>query len=399
MRSDLIAQINTDHLAHNCRAIRACLQPGTRICAVVKANAYGHGLSIVAPALQDAGVDCAAVATLQEALELRSVGWRRPILVLGGALAVANERERRERLRAIAKYGLMLTIADLETVRAIARMNLQEPIDAHVKVDTGMGRMGVLPEQASQLVDAIRACGSLRLTGVYSHFATADFELHELARQQVATFRSVLTDLGQRLLPGTVRHMANSAATLMLPEAHFDMVRPGLAMYGLVPAEHLGRGIELRPALRLISHFTSVKDLPAGHCVGYGQTFTTQRPTRLGLVPVGYFDGYVRALSNAAVVGTKAGDAPVIGRVSMDQMAVDLTDLPPLILGDEVVLIDDRPGQPNSVPALAKLLGTIPYEVICLLGERIQRIAVGSSCGIPARPATIPELVPANITT
>ena len=116
-------------------------------------------------------------------------------------------------------------------------------------------------------------------------------------------------------------------------------------------------------------------------------------------MPVGYFDGYIRALSNAAVVGTKAGDAPVIGRVSMDQMAVDLTDLPPLILGDEVVLIDDRPGRPNSVPALAKLLGTIPYEIICLLGERIQRIAVGSSCGIPARPATIPELVPANVTT
>jgi alanine racemase len=178
--------------------------------------------------------------------------------------------------------------------------------------------------------------------------------------------------------------MANSAATITMPEAHLDMVRPGLALYGYWPARHMAGRIDLRPILRLVSHVTLIKELPVGHCVGYGQTFTTIRPTRLGMVPVGYFDGYVRALSNAAQVTINSRPAPVIGRVSMDQLAVDLTDIPGARLGSEVTLIDNRPEQPNSVAAIAERLGTIPYEVTCLLGQRIQRISVGNSC--PAAP-------------
>jgi alanine racemase len=377
MRSDLIAQINIDNLAHNCRVLRAKCRPGTKICAVLKANAYGHGLSIVAPTLHAAGVDYAAVATLSEALELRSIRWPSPILMLGNMLAVADQRERQERLRAIIKYDLTLTISDVETLRVLARLNPQGPINVHVKVDTGMGRMGVMPDDLAHLLDLVVAAPHLRLVGLYSHFATADFEERELVDRQLRTFHEILARYGDRLPPRSIRHLANSAATLTLPEAHFDMVRPGLAMYGIPPAEWLGRGIDLRPILRLVSHLTAVKMLPPGHCVGYGRTFTTQRSTRLGIVPIGYFDGYVRSLSNAAVVGTNVGDAPVIGRVSMDQIALDLTGLPELHTGDEVVLIDDCPNRPNSVPAIARLMDSIPYEVTCLLGERIERVPVG----------------------
>ncbi|MBN2563880.1 MAG: alanine racemase [Phycisphaerae bacterium] len=391
MHSDLIAQINIDRLVHNYRVLRRMCRPGVRICAVLKADAYGHGIRIVAPALQAAGADYAAVATLHEALELRSANWHSPILMLGNVLTVVDERERRERLRAIVKHKLTLTITDRDTIKTLARMDLQSPIDVHIKVDTGMGRMGALPDAIADLVESVRGAGTLRLVGIYSHFATADSEERDLAEKQLATMNGVVSrlwpdplrlgeDCGHSARGGVIRHFANSAATITMPESHLDMVRPGLVLYGHVPADHMADRLDLRPILRLVSHLTLVKDLPAGHCVGYGQTFTTPRPTRLGIVPIGYCDGYLRSLSNSATVGTAVGDAPVIGRVSMDQLAVDLTDLPPLMPGAEVVLIDDKPDRPNSVPAIARQLGTIPYEVLCLLGQRIQRVPVGDSC-------------------
>ena len=378
MRSDLIAQINTDYLAHNCRVLRRLCRPGVKICAILKANAYGHGISIVAPALHAAGIEYAAVATLYEAIELRSVNWHRPILLLGNVLAVADDRERRERLRAIVKHELTLSISDEDMLAPLLAMDLPTPIDVHLKVDTGMGRMGVMPEAMVRLAESVRAAPGLRLAGISSHLATADFDNLDLAREQLAAFSSTLHSLAHCLPSGAVRHIANSAAIIALPEAHLDMVRPGLILFGYPPADHMADQIDLRPILRLVSHLTAVKDLPPGHCVGYGRSFTTRRPTRLGIVPIGYYDGYLRSLSNAAVIGTSVGDAPVVGRVSMDQLAVDLTDLPPLSPGAEVVLIDDRPERPNSVAAVARLIGTIPYEVTCLLGHRIMRTAVRS---------------------
>ncbi|MFQ5425169.1 MAG: alanine racemase [Phycisphaerae bacterium] len=374
MRSDVLALIDTDRLVHNYRALRACCGPDVRLCAPLKANAYGHGLAIVAPALQAAGADFAAVATLAEALELRQVGWTGAVLVLGAVLAVRDRTERRERIDAILNARLTLTIADEATVATLSALAPPRPIDVHLKIDTGMGRMGVLPDRACKLAQAIRQVPHLRLAGAYSHFATADFEQLDLVTQQLADFNDAIAAIGDALPRGAVRHIANSAATLSLPEAHFEMVRPGLALYGYPPAGHLAQGVDLRPILRVVSHLTVVKDLPPGHGVGYGRTFTTSRPTRLGLVPIGYFDGYLRSLSNRAVVTTAVGDAPVIGRVSMDQIAVDLTDLPPLSPGEPVMLINDAPDRPNSLPAIARQIQTIPYEVMTLLGARIQRV-------------------------
>ncbi|MFQ5412213.1 MAG: alanine racemase [Phycisphaerae bacterium] len=381
MRSDLIAEINTDSLAHNLRALRARCAPGVRLCAPLKADAYGHGVGVVAKALQAAGaVDYAAAATLDEAVELRGLGWGPPILLLGNVLAVADDRERRERIDAIVDHDLTVTIVDLDTPRLIAAAEPRRRIRVHVKLDSGMGRMGEMPERIVELVRSVRRAACLELTGFYSHFATADFADRDLVGRQLATFNRVLESVRKDLPPGVIRHLANSAATISLSASHFDMVRPGLALYGYLPADHLSSLIDLRPILRLCSHLTAVKDLPAGHCVGYGQMFTTKRPTRLGIIPVGYFDGYLRSLSSQAIVGTASGDAPVIGRISMDQMAIDLTNLPRLRPGAEVTLIDDRADRPNSVAAVARRLGTIPYEVTCLLGSRIDRVAIGSFC-------------------
>lgn len=376
MRSDLIAEINTDHIRHNVAAIRACCRPGVKLCAPLKADAYGHGVRIVAPVLAEAGADYAAVATIPEAVELREIGWGRPILLLGNVLAVAEQRERHERIQTIVDLNLEVTLTDLQTVRCLADAGPRRPVGVHVKLDSGMGRMGVTPEHAAALLDSIHREPCLALVGYYSHFATADFDDTELAARQLETFRRSLEQQRDWLRPGTLRHIANSAATITVPAAHFDMIRPGLALFGYAPSDSMAKRIDLRPVLRLVSHLTAIKELPPDHCVGYGQAFTTRRPTRLGIVPAGYFDGFTRALSNAAAIGTPCGDAPVIGRISMDQLAVDLTDLPAMPLGTAVTLIDDRPNRPNSVAAIARALGTIPYEVTCLLGQRVQRVAV-----------------------
>lgn len=373
MRTDLQAVINLDHLLANYRALRACCKPGVKFCAPLKANAYGHGATFVALDLQRAGVDMAAVATIDEAIELRHGAWTRPILVLGNVLAVGDFHERCERLDAIIRHGLTITIADADTVRFLAEEPSDARIDVHLKIDTGLGRMGVLPNEATKLVREIVASRSIRLTGVYSHFGTADFSDREFALEQLAVFEKWLSENESVLPAGCLRHIANSAATISLPEAHLDMVRPGIALYGYPPADHLGDLIVLRPTLKVDSHLTCIKDIPAGHSVGYARTFIAKRPTRVGIIPIGYADGFLRLLSNNAVVTTLHGNAPVIGRVSMDQIAVDLTDVPPAILGDPVRLISDRPADENSVVNIARRMRTIPYEVTCVLGRRMTR--------------------------
>ena len=380
MRSDLIAEIHIDNLIHNCRALRACCRAGVKLCAPLKADAYGHGLRAVVPALREADIDLAAVATLEEAGELRELDWRAPILVMGNVLAVADAGERRERIAAILERDLTISIGDEDAVRHLVRAEPGRRIDVHLKFDSGMGRMGVMPDRLDGLVQSVRRASCLRVVGFYSHLAAADSEDTDHSLRQLANFERASRIIGEAFPGRLIRHIANSAATIALPRAHLDMVRPGLALFGYLPAERMAGRIELRPILRLRSHFTAIKELPVGATVGYGCEFTAKRPTRLGVVPIGYADGFLRGLSDGAVVGTPEGDAPIIGRISMDQLSVDLTDLPPLSPGTEVTLIDERPDRPNSVAAIARRLGTIPYEVTSTLGPRIQRVAVGAGC-------------------
>jgi len=375
MRSDLLAHIATDRLRHNVAALRACCADGVKFCAPLKADAYGHGVAVVAPVLAKLGVECAAVATMKEAVELRELGWQTDILVLGNVLAVDDAEERGHRIAAAVDHRVTLSIVDGAGLSAICKFAPAAPVSVQIKIDTGMGRMGVMPEDAVELVRAVVAEPHVRLTGIYSHFATADLQLRDLALQQLAKFRQLRDELAPVVGDDCIFHLANSAATLTMPESHFDMIRPGLAMYGYAGADDWRNHADLRPILRFTSHITLIKELPAGHCVGYGQTFTTQRPTRLGIVPVGYSDGFARALSNNATIETSEGPAPVIGRVSMDQLAVDLTDLNGCRLGSGVTLISDDPASTQSVESLARKLDTIPYEITCRLGARIDKIA------------------------
>lgn len=381
MRSDLIAQINTNALIHNLNALRAMCAPGVRFCAPLKADAYGHGVRIVAPALQDAGVDFAIVATVREAIELRDIGWTGEILLLGNVLAISDADVQAQRIEAMIEHRLTATISDFTGLQRIESARPRRPIPVHLKIDTGMGRMGVLPKDAQPLAAAIAASNATAFRGVYSHFATADFELKDLAQKQLGEFHGVIERVRRYGDDDFMAHLANSAATITMPDAHFNMVRPGIALYGYAPAAYMRADIDLRPILRLVSHVVSIKTLPAGHCVGYGQTFTTTRTSRIGIIPVGYFDGFLRRLSNNSIVGTACGSAPVVGRISMDQMAVDLTDLDAIEVGAQILLIDSDPMAENSVESIATRLDTISYEVTCVLGPRIDRVQYSDMTG------------------
>jgi alanine racemase len=371
------AMISLAAVRHNLKLVREAIGPGVRICTAVKANAYGHGVTVILPALREAGVDIVAVATFAEAIELRELHWRDGILAFGRPVLGSTPRESRELACEAIRHSITCTIttrAEADSLAdAAARMG--RPAGVHVKLDSGMGRAGLLPADAIALVRSLQAMPGVRVEAVYTHFATSDEADLTFARRQLATFREAVAGLDV-----AVRHAANSAAIFRLPESHFDMVRPGVEVYGYWPDPNERPPIPLRPCLRLVGRLVSVKRVAKGSPIGYGCTFVTQRDSVLALVPIGYEDGYLRSLSNRAVMTLRAGTAqrvvaPVVGRVSMDQTILDVTDVPDVREGESVVIIDDDPDAPNSVAALARLMNTIPYEVTCGLGRRIQRVA------------------------
>ena len=381
MHRDLIAEIDTDAIEHNVRAIRRHCGPAVRICAALKANAYGHGVALVGQALDRAGVDMAAVATIGEAIELRTLGWRRPILCLGPVFAAPTPAERGDRIEAAVRYDLTVTLVDGYGARDLneAARRQKKRARFHVMVDTGMGRLGIAPATAVDLIRHVLELDHVQFEGLFTHFATADDEDAGFVREQLRVFEDLTARLRREGLPVPLRHAANSSATLHVPESWMDMVRPGIILYGLMPNQRVRTDLDFRPALRLVSHLVLTKVVPAGHSIGYGRTFVTQRQTLLGVVPIGYNDGYLRCLSNRTVMGVGSGYAPVVGRISMDQTMLDLTDVaatgkPPRV-GDEVVIIDSRADAPNSVAALADSMDTLTSEVTCLLGNRVARVA------------------------
>ena len=349
-----------------------------KICPTVKANAYGHGLSIIAPVLARAGAEMFSVANILEAQELEALTTGVPILVFSPVQAGVNEKEV---LTEAIESGLHLTIADMSGAKLLgesAAASAKRPL-VHIKVDTGMGRMGAVPERALQLVDFVQSQGVLQLEGLYTHFAGADEADPAFTFEQLRCFNEFLDAAGRIAGKVPLIHTANSAAALRFVESRFSMVRPGISIYGYYPSRALS-DLEpvkkLRPALRLESRIVLIKDLPKGHSCGYGRTFRADRPTRIGIVPIGYADGYDRAYSNRAVMLVGGATAPVIGRVSMDQTILDFTDMPQVRPGDVVTVISEKRDEPNSVEALAELANTIPHEVACRLGRRIARVAV-----------------------
>ncbi len=372
--SYLTAHVSAAAVRHNLRRLRGAAGPGVRLCAVVKADAYGHGVAELLPTFES-DADALAVATPDEAVRLRQHGATLPILTFFTPCALAEGPGMRKTLAELIARDVTMTLVEPGEVAAVeaAAAGLGRLANVHVKIDTGMTRSGALPERAPAVIDAVRAAGHVRLGGLYTHFATADEADKSFTLQQLQRFLDVAEPLRSAEV---LLHAANTAATLDLPETRLDMVRPGIACYGYFPSAEVANRPDLRPCLRLTGRLMQLKDVPAGSRCGYGLSRTCERASRLGLVPVGYGDGYFRCLGNRATMRIRGADAPIMGRVSMDQTIIDLTDVPAASVGDEVEILSPRREDPHSVERLAALAGTIPYELTCRLGARVRRVLV-----------------------
>ncbi len=370
------ARVSRAALRHNVRLLRQLSRPA-KLCAMVKANAYGHDATLVTRAL--AGLaDAWGVATLPEAVALRAGGLREPILVFCPLDDYyGDSRACREALDAVIDHQLQPVItaaAGLELLARHARRRRQ-PVGLHIKVDTGMGRSGCPPAELLPLLQQAARAPFLQVAGLCSHFAGADAADLQGAREQARIFARLAQAAAAAGRRPPLLHLANSAAIFNLPAARWDMVRPGIAMYGY-GGNHLRGSRRLRPALAVDAPVVMTKRLPKGHACGYGATFITRRPTRIGLVYAGYADGYNRRLSNAGVVDFDGRRAPVLGRVSMDAIIVDITNIPAAGVGSRARLISPRRADPHSVESLARALDTIPHEITCALGPRVSRCLV-----------------------
>ncbi|MEO5950933.1 MAG: alanine racemase [Chloroflexia bacterium] len=364
------AEIDLSAIASNVRAIKKVVGPSCKIMAVVKADGYGLGAPWVAGAALEGGASWLAVACVDEGVQLRRAGYSGRILVMGyvtpdeAAAAVAN--------RLTLNLHRARTAYALEEAAKVSGLGSGD-VRIHIKVDTGLGRYGCLPEEFLPLVDEISRLPHLHIEGLNTHFANADSPDLSFAREQLARFNKLRAEAAERGLHFEIVHAANSAAALALPEARLDMVRVGIMLSGYLPSEHLASKVSLTRAVTLRSRLARVYEANIGHTVGYGRTWTAQGHSVLGLVPVGYADGYSRLVSNMGVVLVHGVRCPVVGRVSMDQMGVDLTGVPDALEGDEVVLIGKQGADEITADELAGWIGTISYEVLCGLSARVPR--------------------------
>ncbi|HZQ97978.1 MAG TPA: alanine racemase [Chloroflexota bacterium] len=368
------ASVDLDAIETNCRVIGARLRPGARLMAVVKANAYGHGIVGVAEAALAGGAACFGVACVDEGAQLRSAGIDAPILVLGYVPHWEADRV----LRLDLAVALTTTQLALALARAAAEMG--RPARVHVKVDTGMGRYGVLPEEALDFMRACHATPGLDVEGIFTHLATADEPDPTHAERQLRRFDALCGVLDTHGLLPRVRHAVNSAGTFAFPDHHYDVARCGIAVYGVPPADMPGLP-PLRPALNLKARVARLRTLPAGSCVGYGCTFVARRPTDVALIPIGYADGLSRSLSNRGWALVNGRRAPIVGRVSMDQATLDVTGLGDVRQDDEVTLIGAQGGDEITATEMATWRDTIAYEVLTGLHVRVPRVYL--RCGRP----------------
>jgi alanine racemase len=362
------AEIDLDAISYNVAAFKRHVGGRVKLIAVVKANAYGHGAVPVARAMLSAGAEMLAVHRAIEGVELRKAGIDAPILIMGYTPPDGAEL--------VAAWQLSPSLVTIEFARALSSHAeaLGRRVPVHVKVDTGMSRYGLLPGEVVGFLQSIRSFPGLELEGIFTHFATADWSDQTYIRQQLSTYLQVLDSVHQAGFDFPLIHAANSAATMKFPQAHFDAVRPGIALYGMNPSGEWAPVFEIHPALTLKSKVSRVRWLEAGAGVSYGRTYITSKPTLAALVPVGYGDGFHRILSNKGIVLIRGKRLPVIGRVCMDQFVVDASELPEIQQDDEVVIIGEQQGQRIRAEEVAELAGTINYEITTSLLPRVVRL-------------------------
>lgn len=374
MHRGAIAEIDLNAIAHNLDVVKAITR-GRPVIAVVKADAYGHGAVEVSKKMIKGGVHCLAVAFNNEAVQLREAGIRSKILVLF----------ERHDIREFFDYGLTPVVHDLETARRLhreARKRIRR-LNVHIKIDTGMGRLGFNNENVVEDIIAISKMDYLNIEGILSHFSEADIRDKSCAQEQLAKFNEIRKSLSKTIRNNFLFHIANSAATMSFKGAHMDAVRPGIMLYGCSPvmgqgSRVKGQGSKLKPAMRVRTNILTLRKVPKGTPISYGGTFITRRESLIAVMPVGYADGYCRAFSNNADVLVRGKRAPVAGRVCMDLTMVDATGIQGVKDGDEVVLLGRQGKEEITAWDLAKKSGTVPYEILTSLGNRSKRIYIRS---------------------
>ena len=369
------AIIHLDNLKHNITQIKQTLAPDTKICLPVKADAYGHGAIRTAIAAIRAGVSYLAVASVQEGIELREAGIVAPIISL--SLPILEE------IASIIDYKLEPLVIDEEFINELNRAaNAQnKTVAVHLKIDTGMSRIGCKPSEAVKLATQIVRAKNLRLQGVATHFAVADSDSESdraFTKGQLERFSDAVEAIRQTGIHIPLVHAANSGAVQMMPEAQFDMVRPGLLAYGYLPIQGTATAIDVKPVMELVTQVVLIKQIRAGTCVSYGRNWTAPQDTYIATLPIGYADGLRRALSPGLKVCIGNEFFPIIGRICMDQCMVDLGAHPWVQRWDEVCIFGPNP-QDNSAQTLADIAGTIPYEITCGIHKRVPRVFVNES--------------------
>ncbi len=363
-----VCGIDHEALRWNLRQIREKIGSQVKILCMVKANGYGHGAVEISQSLASVGANAFGVATLEEAVQLRQAGIEVPVLVLAGVFP--------DQLDTFLEYKLTPVIHDVVSLRGLDQQSSDRQVQlrVHLKVDTGMGRLGFLAAEADQWIGDIKRSKSLQIEGVFSHFSHAESVQGDYTRKQLQIFKQVVEQLrSASVLPALV-HLANSAATITLPEAYFDMVRPGLILYGVYPSAEMREQITLKPVLSWQTKILQLKKVPSGASISYGQTFITERESLIATLPLGYADGYPRLLSNRGEALVRGERAPIAGRVCMDLTMVDVTDIRNVRQGDEVVLLGRQGGAEITADEIAAWSNTISYEILTSIGTRVPRI-------------------------
>jgi alanine racemase len=363
-----------DHqaLRSNLQQIRQRVGSQVKILSMVKANAYGHGAAAVARTLADAGSDAFGVATLEEGIELRQTGIKEPILVVAGIYEA--------QLADVFAQGLTPVAHDLARLSDLEKAVRDQgtTLDVHVKIDTGMGRLGLVAAECENWIGALKDLKAIKIAGVFSHFSHAESVEGDYTQRQLAVFKQVIERLRAEDTCPALVHFANSAATITLPAAYFDMVRPGIMLYGVYPSPVMANQISLTPVLAWKTKILQLKKVPCGTSISYGQTFITQRESLIATLPVGYADGYSRLLSNCGEVLVGGQRAKVAGRVCMDLTMIDVTDIRNVQQGDEVVLLGRQGSAEISADQIAAWANTISYEILTSISARVPRIHLNS---------------------
>ncbi len=367
------AEVDLDNIAHNVREIRRITDKKAEIMGVVKADAYGHGVMGVAKTLINNGVTRLAVSMLDEAIQLRNYGIDVPILILSYTDPIRAEE--------IVKNNVTQTVFSHDLAKALsdAAVRLKKRVKIHIKIDTGMSRVGFMPGySAVKNVVEISKLPGIIVEGLFTHFASADEKDKSYTYMQFERFMSICTELSRIGVHIPIKHVANSATIMEFPEMHLDMVRPGIILYGMYPSEEVNKNkINLKPAMTLKANVILVKEVEPDTSISYGRIFTTKRTSRIATIPIGYADGYTRLLTGRAKVLINGEFAPVVGKICMDQCMVDVTDLKSDVrVGDEVVLLGRQGENEITAEDIASAVGTINYEMVCLIGKRVPRFYI-----------------------